>query len=95
MYKKKKGVKMSDSVEDLKNKAIENKQGLRKEYLNIVVGDEEYGFRLSGIGAKAIKLEKFIKYEDIIEAVSNGNENGLEAEIKKIIEEYEPGEDEE
>ncbi|MCC7554439.1 MAG: hypothetical protein KO202_08140 [Methanobacteriaceae archaeon] len=81
---------MINNAEDLKNKAIDNKPGLRKEYVNITVGDEEYGFRISGIGEKAVKIEKFIKYDDIIEAVENGNDNGLESIIKKIIEEYEP-----
>ncbi|WP_409200906.1 hypothetical protein [Methanobrevibacter sp. DSM 116169] len=86
---------MINNAEDLKSKAIENKPGLRKEYVNIIVGDEEYGFRLSGIGEKAIKIEKFIKYDDIIDAVENGNDDGLEAIIKKIIEDYEaPAEEE-
>ena len=53
----KKGVIMIDNPEDLKEKALANKPGLRKQYVNIPVGDEEYGFRISGIGAKAIKLE--------------------------------------
>ena len=86
---------MINNSEDLKNKAVENKMGLRKEYVNITVGDEEYGFRISGIGEKAVKIEKFIKYEDIIEAVENGNDNGLESIIKKIIEEYEAPDEEE
>lgn len=86
---------MISNAEDLKTKAIENKPGLRKEYVNITVGDEEYGFRMAGIGEKAVKLEAYVKYDNIIEAVENGNDNGLEAIIKKIIEEYEAPEDEE
>lgn len=86
---------MINNAEDLKNKAVENKPGLRKEYVNITVGDEEYGFRISGIGEKAIKIEKFIKYDDIIDAIESENEEGLESIIKKIIEEYEPAAEEE
>ena len=36
----KKGVIMIDNPEDLKEKALENKQGLRRQYVNIPVGDE-------------------------------------------------------
>ena len=64
----KKGVIMIDNPEDLKEKALANKPGLRRQYVNIPVGDEEYGFRISGIGAKAIKLEKYVKYDEIFEA---------------------------
>ena len=86
---------MIDNVEALKEKAMENKDGLKKQYVNIQVGDEEYGFRISGIGAKSVKLEKFIKYDEIFEAIEAGNDNGLEAIIKQIIEDYEEEEDEE
>lgn len=79
---------MIDNAEDLKEKAMANKPGLRRKYVNIPIGDEEYGFRLAGIGAKAVKLEAYIKYEDIIDAIEHGNEDGLEAMIKKIIEDY-------
>lgn len=92
---KKKGVIMIDNPEDLKEKALANKPGLRRQYVNIPVGDEEYGFRISGIGAKAIKLEKYVKYDEIFEALEAGNENGLEAMVKQIIEDYEEENEEE
>ena len=85
---------MINNAEDLKNKAIENKPGLRKEYVNLTVGSEEYGFRMAGIGEKAVKLEAYVKYDAIIEAVENGNDDGLEAIVKKIIEDYEPSDEE-
>lgn len=91
----KKGVIMIDNPEDLKEKALANKPGLRRQYVNIPVGDEEYGFRISGIGAKAIKLEKYVKYDEIFEALEAGNENGLEAMVKRIIEDYEEENEEE
>ena len=76
---------MIDNAEDLAKKAQDNKAGLKRQYVNIPIGDEEYGFRISGIGAKSVKLEKFVKYDDIMEAVESGNDFGLEAMIKQII----------
>ena len=80
---------MIDNAQDLATKAQDNKAGLKRKYVNIPIGDEEYGFRISGIGSKSVKLEKFIKYDDIFEAIESGNDNGLEAMIKQIIEDYE------
>lgn len=85
----KKGVIMIDNAEDLKEKALANKPGLKRQFVNIPIGDEEYGFKISGIGAKSVKLEKYVKYDEIIEAVNDGNNEGLEAIIKQIIEDYE------
>lgn len=86
---------MIDNAEDLKEKALENKAGLKKQFINIPIGDEEYGFRISGIGAKSVKLEKYVKYDEIFEAIDAGNDNGLEAIIKQIIEDYEEEDEEE
>ena len=85
---------MIDNVDDLREKALENKIGLKKQFVNIEIGDEEYGFRISGIGAKSVKLEKYVKYDEIIEAIESGNDNGLESIIKKTIEDYEEDEEE-
>ena len=85
---------MIDNAEDLAQKAQDNKAGLKKQFVNIPIGDEEYGFRISGIGGKYVKLEKFVKYDEIFEAIEAGNDNGLEAMIEQIIEDYEE-EDEE
>ena len=86
---------MIDNAEDLAKKAQDNKIALKRQYVNIPIGDEEYGFRISGIGAKSVKLEKFIKYDDIFEAIEAGNDNGLEAMIKQIIEDFEEEEEDE
>ena len=79
---------MIDNSDDLRDKANEFKTGLKKQYVNIPIGDEEYGFRISGIGAKSV-------IDDIFEAIESGNDNGLEAMIKQIIEDYEEEEEEE
>ncbi|KZX13489.1 hypothetical protein [Methanobrevibacter filiformis] len=81
---------MEDLIELLKTKAVENKQGIKKEGLTVTIGDDEQKFRISGIGEKAVKIEKYVKYDEIIEVTEGGNDNGLEAAIKEVIEEYEP-----
>ena len=83
-----------DNAEDLKERALEYKTELKKQQIELPIGDEDYAFRVAGIGAKSVKIEKYIKYEDIFEAIEAGNNNGLEAIIKEFIEEYEE-EDEE
>ena len=40
-------------------------------------------------------IEKFVKFDDIFEAIESGNDNGLEAMIKQIIEDYEEEDEEE
>lgn len=86
---------MIDNADDLRDKANEFKTGLKKRFINIPIGDEEYGFRISGIGQKSVKLEKYVKFDEIFEAIELGNDNGLEAIIKQLIEDYEEEEDEE
>lgn len=83
-----------DNPEDLKERALEYKTELKKQQIELPIGDDDYEFRVSGIGAKSVKIEKYIKYEDIFEAIEAGKEDGLEAIIKKFIEDYEE-EDEE
>lgn len=84
---------MIDNFEDLKNKAVEHKQNIKKEGLSILIGDDEENFRISGIGEKAVKIEKFIKYEEMIEAAEQDREDSLAVAIKKVIEEFEPSEE--
>lgn len=78
---------MDDLVDELKNKALKFKDDLKREELSLSIGDSEHKFRLSGIGEKAIKLEKYIRYEDIVEGVENGRE-GLEKSLKDLIEDF-------
>ncbi|MDR3290994.1 MAG: hypothetical protein LBT10_02495 [Methanobrevibacter sp.] len=78
---------MEDLVEKLKNKALEFKEDIKREEISLPIGDSEHKFRLSGIGEKAIKLEKYIRYEDIVEGVESGKE-GLEKSLKNLIENF-------
>lgn len=85
---------MTDNADDLRDKANEFKTELKKQSLSVPIGDEEYDFRVSGIGQKSVKLEKYVKFDEIFEVIESGNDNGLEAIIKQFIEDYEE-EDEE
>ncbi|MDR2623166.1 MAG: hypothetical protein LBC39_01145 [Methanobrevibacter sp.] len=84
---------MEDLVEKLKNKALEFKDDLKREEFSISIGDSEQKFRLSGIGEKAIKLEKYVRYEDIVEGVESGKKS-LEKSLKDMIEEFKGKSDE-
>ncbi len=85
---------MINDVEELINKAVDNKQDIKKEKLDIPIGDDEQNFRISGIGQKAIKIEKYVKYDDIWQAVEEGRE-GLEKILFDIVNEFEPEAEEE
>jgi len=86
---------MIDNLDELIAKATDNKQEIKREGLKLKIGDSEEDFRISGIGEKAVKIEKFIKYEDIIEAVELGKGDGLETAILKVIDEFDPSGDSE
>ncbi|MCL2157697.1 MAG: hypothetical protein FWH54_06720 [Methanobrevibacter sp.] len=84
---------MIDNLEDLKNKAVEFKQEIKREGLTLSIGDGEETFRISGIGEKAVKIEKYIKYEEMFEAVEENRDDSLAIAIKKVIEEFEPSDE--
>ena len=77
---------MSYSAEGLKEVAMFNKRNLRNKFFNITINDVDYKFKVSGVGSRSIKIEKFFYYSDIIGAVNRGNKKGFENEIKQIIE---------
>ena len=77
---------MFDNLDDFKKKAIDNKANLKFKNISIPIGDGEQDFRITGIGEKAIKIEKYVKYEDIMDAVMDGKDEGLEAIIMEFIE---------
>ncbi|MGL6297664.1 MAG: hypothetical protein ACRC1M_00695 [Methanobacteriaceae archaeon] len=77
---------MEDQIEALKNKALAAKSNIKKEGLTIMIGDDEQNFRISGVGQKAVKIEKYVKYDAIIEAVEAGKVDGIEMALKEVIE---------
>lgn len=78
---------MNDAVDELRDKAQTNKEEIKKKPLNIFIGNYEYDLTISGIGPQSIKLEKYIRYEDIFQAIENNKHNSLETFIKFLIEE--------
>ena len=76
---------MSYNREEIKNLALLNKRKLRNKFFKVPSDGEEYKFKISGIGASFIKIEKFFYYKDIAKKVSDGNTHCLEYSIGKII----------
>lgn len=86
---------MINNVDELREKAMENKPELKRERIKIPIGDDEYEFNIAGVGEKSIILRKFVKYEDIMDAIEAGNDTGLEKIVLDFIDEFETKEDEE
>lgn len=86
---------MINNVDELREKAMENKPELKRERIKIPIGDDEYEFNIAGVGEKSIILRKFVKYDDIMDAIEAGNNTGLEKIVLDFIDEFETKEDEE
>lgn len=76
---------MDYKADEFRNVALLNKPDLRKKTVIIPIADNNYQFKISGIGQKAIKLEKYFYYSEIIDAVQEGIDDGLEFLIEQII----------
>lgn len=81
--KKKKPV--LESSNELRERALVNKSNLKKQYINAFVGKKEYGFRISGVGYKSIKIELYVGYDDIVKELSAGNDITLEFILLEIL----------
>ena len=86
---------MIDNIDDLREKAVNNKNELKRKFVKATIDETEYNLRITGIGEKSIKIETFIKYEDIMDAIDAGKEEGIEYALKQFIEDYEEDEDNE
>ncbi|WP_407376485.1 hypothetical protein [Methanobrevibacter sp.] len=71
--------------EEFRNVAVANRKSLIKSSVIIPIGQNKYKFKISGIGQKAIQLEKFFYYSEIINSVQKGIDDGLEYLIEQII----------
>ncbi len=78
---------MSYNAESLKEVAMYNKRDLKNKFFVISIKGVDYKFKVSGIGNRSIKIEKFFYYSEIIKSVAIGNTDGFEYEIKELIEE--------
>ena len=76
---------MSYNADGVRDIAMFNKQKLKQKYFRIPSAGEEYKFKISGIGNRFIKIEKYFYYSEIIETVSKGKEFGFEFEIEQVI----------
>ena len=76
---------MDYKADEFRNVALLNKPDLRKKTVIIPISDNNYQFKISGIGQKAIKLEKYFYYSEIIDAVQEGIDDGLEFLIEQVI----------
>ena len=76
---------MSYNAEEIKNLALLNRKKLKNKFFKVPSGGEEYKFKISGIGARFVKIEKYFYYHDIIKSFSNGNEHSLEFYIGQVI----------
>ena len=83
---------MFENVDDFRKKALDNKADLKRKSVDVLIGDKEQKFRISGIGEKAIKIEAYIKYDDIMETVNSEIEYSLDGILMKIVEDFDPNE---
>lgn len=76
---------MPYKANEFKNVAFVNKKDLMKKTVIIPIGDNDYKFKISGLGQKAIKLENYFYYGEIIKKVQNGVDDGLEYLIEQLV----------
>lgn len=74
----KKMLPILENAFELKERALANKQNLKKMFINVNIGSKEYDFRIAGVGAKSVKLEIYVGYEDISLELNSGNLISLE-----------------
>ena len=58
---------MTNQIEELRNTAKHNRKHLKGSTILSNIDNSNYSLKIGGIGAKAIKLELFLTYEDIID----------------------------
>lgn len=76
---------MEFSVEELRQRSLENRPKLKNSYFHIPMGNLSYDFQITGVGKQAILISKYFFYHEIIKGISDGNYNGFEAAIQQII----------
>lgn len=73
-------------IKEYSNLAIHNKPFLKGKSLWVEFGDDEYRLIIKGIGRKAVKLELYVRYEDIIDNPNGVMESKLDEMVKTIFE---------
>ena len=57
---------MSNQIDELKNSARHNRKHLIGSTIISNIDNSNYSLRIGGVGAKTIRLELFLSYEDIL-----------------------------
>lgn len=68
---------MDKEVREVKNLAKHNKRNIINKSLDLNISGYDYPTFIKGVGAKAIKLELYIYYEDILNEHDNKVLEGL------------------
>ena len=76
---------MGYTADEFRNVATANKSDLMKKTVFIPIKNNNYQFKIAGIGPSAIKLENYFRYSEIIKKVLEGVDDGLEYLIEQII----------
>ena len=76
---------MDYKADEFRNVAKANKSDLMKKTVYLPIGNNNYQFKIAGIGPSAIKLEGYFRYTEIIKKVLEGIDDGLEYLIEQII----------
>ena len=69
---------MDKEVKELRNLARHNRNNIMNKSITICINGKEYSFLIKGVGAKAIKLECYFSYEDILK---NHDNNAIESKL--------------
>ena len=75
-----------EEIKQYRNLALKNKPHLRNKPLWVELDDGEYRFVIKGMGQKAVKLELYVHYEDILDNPDGVIESKLDEMIKTIFE---------
>ena len=58
---------MTNQIDELRNTAQHNRKFLKGSTILSNIDNSNYSLRIGGVGAKSIKLELFLTYEDILD----------------------------
>lgn len=57
---------MTNELQELINTAKANKKHLKRQSIISKIDGSDYALQITGIGAKAVKLQLFLSYDDIL-----------------------------
>ena len=78
--------KLKEDIRELRNLAKHNKRHIMNNSLDISIEDIKYIAYIKGVGAKAVKLELYISYEDMLKSKDHPLEHMLMDKINRVYE---------